>query len=58
MKSYIVTAHKKVNYVKIIEAKNKKEAEKIFSETVDEFKDNVGVDTYKIEKVVEFVKCG
>lgn len=58
MKSYIVTAYKKVNYVKIIEAKNKKEAEKIFSGTVDEFKDNVGVDTYKIEKVVEFVKCG
>jgi hypothetical protein len=58
MKSYIVTAHKKVNYVKVVEAENKKEAEKIFKETIDELKDNVGVDAPKIEKVVEFIRCG
>ena len=56
MKSYIVTAHKKINYMKIVEAKNKKEAEKILIETVDEIKDNAGVDAFKIEKVVEFIK--
>ena len=58
MKSYIVTAYKKVNYVKVIDAENKKEAEKIFHETVDEIKDTIGVDDYKIEKAVEFVRCG
>jgi uncharacterized lipoprotein YehR (DUF1307 family) len=58
MKSYIVTAYKKVNYVKVIEAESKKEAKKIFHETVDEIKDNNGVDNYKIEKVIEFVRCG
>ena len=57
MKSYIVTAHKKINYMKVVEAKNKKEAEKILIETVDEIKDNTGVDAFKIEKVVEFIKC-
>jgi len=58
MKSYIVTAYKKVNYVKAVEAENKKDAEKIFKETIDEIKDNVGVDAPKIEKVVKFIKCG
>jgi hypothetical protein len=58
MKSYIVTAHKKVNYVKVVEAENKKEAEKIFKETIDEIRDNNGVEALKIKQVVEFVKCG
>lgn len=58
MKSYIVTAHKKVNYLKVVEAGNKKEAEKIFMESVDELRDLDKVDAYKIEKVFKFVKCG
>jgi hypothetical protein len=56
MKSYIVTAHKKVNYLKVVEAENKKEAEKIFMESVDELRDLDKVDAYKIEKVFKFNK--
>lgn len=57
MKSYLVASYKKINYLTVVEAKNYKEAEKIFKESIDEVRDIDIVDDYKVNYITKITRC-
>jgi hypothetical protein len=57
MKSYLVSAYKKINYLTVVEAKSYKDAEKIFKESIDEVRDIDTIDDYKIKNISKIVRC-